>query len=93
MMIRWSDNVNGQNRNQSFLIRGQQFLNNVVSITSASGPVASTSFGVTSFIDDTGQGLSSSISNTLGLLSFIDDSGQGIISLISADGTGLGSDI
>lgn len=74
------------------------------SITTATVVTIPKAFGVISLIDDSGQGLNSSIDATgqgvtsliassFGVLSLIDNSGQGLTSLIDTEGKGVESDI
>jgi len=97
MIIRWQDNLSAIKRNQNFLFRRQQFLNNYYS---ALVVVPDLTFGVLSFIDRHGQGVEATISEggqgvlgvisqSIGVLSIISRSGQGLEAVISKSGKGV----
>lgn len=104
MIIRWADNLAGQKRNQNFLIGRQKFLNNVISITSATVVTAGPGFGVGSVITNDGAGMLSAITNDgvgkngsivlgFGTNSIISNNGIGKTGLINNDGIGENGDI
>lgn len=104
MMIRWADNKAAQKRNQNFLIGRQKFLNNVISITTATVVTVGPGFGVASVMNNNGIGEEGSINNSgigeeglivlgFGVATVMGNNGIGREGLINNDGIGKEGEI
>ena len=104
MIIRWADNLAGQKRNQNFLIGRQKFLNNVISITTATVITSGPGFGVASVMSNNGIGKIGAMDNDgigeeglivfgFGVAAVMSNNGIGREGLINNDGIGKEGDI